>query len=1130
MQALPFPYSISGFLQATLFVGALSVAAAADSASPEDIEYFEKNIRPVLAENCYVCHGPQLQQKGLRLDSREAVLKGGARGPALVPGEPGLSLLMRVVRHEGLVMPPAGKLQDGQIAALEKWIAMGAPWPKEAAQPLETGDPGFYEQITREHWSFQPVAKPDVPAVRDAAWSGHPVDRFILASQEEKGLHPSEPAGRRTLARRLSFVLTGLPPTPAEVKEFVADPSPKAYERLAGRLLESPHFGEHWARHWMDVMRFAETFGNDWNYELHGAWHYRDYLIRAFNGDVPYDQLVREHIAGDLLENPRINHQEGINESSIGPAFYRLGEQGHDDCILFREVRTDVVDNQIDTLGKAFQGLTIACARCHDHKLDPIPTKDYYALYGVLSSSRLMTRTLDTPAVRAEPLDKLQALKPRIREDLAARWLAESRHIGERLQDAFTTWKSRPEPEASEEEKEEEPSKEERDEDDEKKKEKKPPKKLFENEKMGMEDPLFPWVAVTNGEPGPGVTALWAQLKKRYEKDSASRAAFNREYFEPFSDFRGGSLEGWYRDGHALAPGASPSGEFAVAPEGHQAVTGLLPAGVHTHLLSEKLNAALHSPYVPGDKHFISIQVLGGKLSAWRATLDNCMLSEDYAVLDSDSMSWIRIPTKFEKHTYPFYVELVTRSDNPRIPDRPKRLPAATPELMGQPRSYFGIARAVLHDCEAVPEDELTHMARLFEGPAPSTLEELGERYAAAARQALQAWAGGTASDDDVRWINWLLSDGLLANSRDSSARLAALIGEYRAIEAEIAEPRVVYSMGDLDNGSDYPVFKRGDPKNLGDTVPRGFLELITKSDKGFETRHSGRREIAEAIADPRNPLTARVFVNRLWHYVFGRGIVSTTDNFGRVGDKPTHPELLDYLASRFVEQGWSIKGIIKHLVLSKTFQQSSVTTEASVRADPANRLLSHFPVRRLEAESIRDAILATSGRLDRTLYGPSTQPFREDPQEYRKLFSGPLDGMGRRGIYTKVTRHEGDRFLELFDFPNPGLTRGRRDTTNVASQALALLNNGFVIDQAEVWAERAMENDAADPEARIRSMFDSAFGRPPEGGELSRLRGLAAELASLHGAGRDGIMDSREVWKDVAHAIFNMKEFIYIR
>ncbi len=498
-------------------------------------------------------------------------------------------------------------------------------------------------------------------------------------------------------------------------------------------------------------------------------------------------------------------------------------------------------------------------------------------------------------------------------------------------------------------------------------------------------------------------------------------------------------------------------------------------------------------------------------------------------MLDQNAPRWLKIPNRDDQPALPFYVELVTKTDNPRIPDRPGRL-KATAEQLASPDSYFGVTRAVLHDVDESPKDELSVPARLFDGPEPESAEALAARYGAIVRQSLTRWAEEKATDDDARWIDWLLENRLLPNTTDLSPRLHELIEEYRFAEMRIGTPKIFPGVADVDPGYNFPVLPAGDATHPGKVVPRGFLELISGNQNGLQVFGSGRQEIAELIANPSNPLTARVMANRIWLHVFGRGIVPTADNFGVYGERPSHPELLDYLASRFMREDWSIKKQIRFLVLSQAFRQASRPSAEAAAADPQDRLLSHYPVHRLEGESIRDAILAVSGRLDPTMFGPSIQPRREEPKDYRKLHQGPLDGDGRRSIYLKVTRHEGSRFLETFDFPNPGVARGNRDSTNVPPQALALLNDPFVIGQAGVWASRLIAQQAPTVDARIDSMFRAALGRPPDEAERARFSGLAKELASLRKAAPDQILASREVWTDMAHAIFNLKEFLYLR
>jgi len=1029
------------------------LAATAFGQSP-DTAFFETRVRPVLVKHCLACHGAEKQFAGLRLDAREHLLQGGKRGAALVPGRPAESLLLKAVRHEtGLMpMPPGAQLDAAQVRDLEQWIAAGAVWPtsatKTAASKAATNNPEWYDQAVRTHWSFQPLRK----SARALT-----VDDHLSAARSAQGLTGAPPAEKSALLRRASFILTGLPPTAQEVAAFLADESPQAYSRVVDRLLASPHFGEHWARHWMDVVRYGETRGYEWNYEVLGAWRYRDYLIRAFQQDVPYNQFVREHIAGDLLERPRVVN--GVNESILATAFYRLGEAGHDDCIQFREISLDVVDNQIDTVTKAFQGMTVACARCHAHKLDPIPTEDYYGLFGVLNSSRAQTHTANAAAVPRE----LRETKQRIRTEIARVWRDSL--------PALTLPSRAP-------------------------------------GKTNAAHPLFAWWAMRNTAD---FAPVWRDLQAALAAERDRRREHNRAQFTPVD------LRTWHASGLGLQGGATAAGDFTIGPDA-TAITAILPAGFHTHTWTARWNGALRSPLLGKEKKFLSLRVVGGRLAARRAVLDNCAIGEGYKVLEQTAPGWVTLDT-LAKHKLPVFAEIITKHDNPRIPDRPGMLKVSDAELRG-PHSFFGVMQAVLHDGPAPPREEMAHLDRLWASPVASESELLA-RYRTLAAEVIDAWAQGRATDGDVRWLEALLP--LLPNAANSTPLLSNLLAEYREREAKLPAPEVIDGLGDAGPGFDAPVLRAGDAHAPGALAPRQLLSRIGPDRAPLAPRHgSGRRELAERIASPANPLTARLMVNRIWSHVFGRGLVTTVDNFGQEGEPPSHPDLLDDLATRFVRDGWRVKKLVRELVLTQAFQQATQTTDTARRVDPRNRLLHHYPLRRLPAESIHDAILAASGRLDRTLFGPSIPPARLEAQDYRRLFNGPLDGYGRRAIYTQITRMEGPKFLEIFDYPNPMAARGARDVTNVPAQALALLNDPFVKQQARVWAERLAEENPAD---RLGAMFVSALGRPPSNVERERFTSLAAELASLEQAPRDSVA----VWSGVAHAIFNLKEFVYL-
>ncbi len=1124
-----------------LLMFAMAALVAAPLRADDGVELFEKRIRPVLAQHCYECHSANSKKLGggLLLDSREGVRKGGDSGSVVDAAKPEESLLLKAIRYtdDSVQMPPQGKLPAAVIADFETWIRQGAPDPRDQAAPAPVAD--AWEETLRERatwWSMQPLRQPEVPRPRDASWSRAAVDRFLLSKLEQQNLAPAQPADPRTLARRLSLVLTGLPLAPERVAEFVAacaaqnalpdQPLPQeAVAKLVDALLASPHFGERWARHWLDVVRFSETHGNEWNYEVHYAWRYRDYLIRAFNEDVPYDQFVREHIAGDLLPRPRWNAQERFNESVIGTGFYRFGEVNHDDCISLRSIGYDLADNQIDTLTKAFQATTVACARCHNHKLDAVSTADYYGLLGVVRSSRQVSHCIDGPEVNASLLERLGLLKNQLRQELAAAWQQETQQMPRYMQAAQARRAQQANADMLAQGLD--------------------PARLekwvavLAMEKLPLENPFEPWRVLASGtlaDPSMFPTQ-WRALADRWAREDGQSREFNQTEFENFADFRTGSVGAWQVGGQGLREPCSRSGEFVVPPEGDAAVRGILPAGCFTHRLSDKLNGTLRSPVLPLGKKNISFQIMGQRSSAVRLVSNNCQLNyKNYRALTSGDLAWVTFSPPDDRDTLRTYAELMTMFDNPKFPDQlsalggdPGNYKLPWEKAAENPRSYFGVTRVVLHDTAEPPKPELAHLLPLLAGEAPASLAAVTDHYGALVADAVRFWSSGTVTDEEVRWLDALLRHGLLSNSASTSPRIASLVQQYRQLESELALPRVSVGLGDGGPGFEQPILIRGDCQRPGEPISRRYLEALSGTPRPFVTAGSGRLELAHQIASAENPLTARVMVNRVWHHLFGTGLVRTVDDFGHVGDLPSHHELLDYLASGFVEDGWSVKRLIRSLVLTRAFQMSSQPSEASHEIDPLNRLLQHYPARRMEAEAVRDSILATSGRLDAALFGPSVQPFREKEYADRRLFPGPLDGGGRRSLYIKNNLMEGPKFLVAFNLPGGKVTQGRRDVTNVPAQALALLNDPMVLEQADVWSRQLIAQADETVAMRIDAMFERALGRPPSTDERQRFEGVVQRLGELHQVSAAELLKSQPVWKDVAHTLFNVSEFIYI-
>jgi hypothetical protein len=1130
-----------------LFIVVTLTLLGGPTADPDGVEFFEKKIRPVLVRECYRCHSAEAKDlKGsLRLDSREAMRQGGATAAAVVPGNLAESLLIAAIRREGPKMPPRKALPASVVNDFVHWIEIGAPDPRDdVARSTADGTP----EARLNWWSLQPLKSVHAPEIVDPWRAGDPIDRFVLRRLDEADLKPAPAADRYALLRRVSFVLVGLPPTREEIAAFVIDTSIDAYERLVDRLLSSPGFGERWARHWMDVIGYSETQGHEWNPEVRGASFYRDYLIRAFNGDVPYDHFVREHLAGDLLAHPRWDPVEEINESVAGTAFLRFGEIDHDDCRLFPANFLDTIDHQIDTISKAFQATTVACARCHDHKIDAISMRDYYALSGILSNARHVVHTLDRPDLHADRKRELTAIKQDVHEEVAALWINElgdlQRYVRAALArvtgapdadglavgldvDRLEAWSRLIQPPQDD-------------------KEKKQPNldatalESIEGPLRWLVDRLAAPVANAAGEPATKPTTrvglLWQELASRYERESAERRSFNEARFTSYEDFRSNGGTNWSRSGFALEDKPSRGGDFVVAPTGDSAIGQVLQAGIHSHALSNRLNASLRSPLMPKTHKYISVEV-GGDRGAMRQVYENCSVWNGASVrLSGGKYRWVRVNAQAEQPDMTLVLSFVTRFDD-------YGFPGIFAETFSDPediRSHFSVRRVVVHDSEDTPKAEISHLDPLFAGQLLASPVEVAKRYSDALAAAVDAWAKGEASDSDALWLDWALQAHALTNRAGATPRLADLIERYREIEGSIRPPRVIAGVSDFDRGFDVRMRVAGEAHRPGSLVPRGYVQVLARgaSTPVTPVEGSGRLELAAAIADAENPLTARVMVNRVWHHVFGSGLVRTTDDFGHLGELPTHPELLDYLACRFIASGWSVKALIRDLVLTRSFRMSTRVDPRQRDADPENRRLHHYPLRRLEGEAIRDAMLAVSGRLDRAFYGPSIDPFRTEVRPNRKLLCGPLDGLGRRSIYTRFTLTEPPPFLSTFNLPDPKHPRGRRDVTNVPTQALTLMNNPFVVDQSRLWAKRLITAEADGTEGsgesklarRVDRMFLEALGRPADADEVRRFTAGARRLAQIHDLPEGELLASEALWKDMAHLVFNVKEFLYPR
>jgi cytochrome c553 len=942
------------------------------AADADKTAFFESRIRPVLVKHCYECHSAKSKKLtgGLLLDTASGFRKGGDSGVPFVVGKPEESLLMEALRYESLEMPPAGRLPDNVIKDFERWIQMGAPDSRTEVATQRVRQ-AIDIEAGRKFWAFQPPRRHKRPATKNVDWPQSDIDAFVLAKLEAAGLQPAATAKRRTLVRRLYFDLIGLPPSPEEVDAFLNDPSPNAVESLVDRLLESPQFGVHWGRHWLDIARYADSNGSDFNATFHDAWRYRDYVVAAFNKDKPYDQFVIEQIAGDLL--PYDSDAER-SEQMIATGFLMVGTKMLSERDK-EKLRMDVIDEQIDTIGRALMGLTLGCARCHDHKFDPIPTRDYYALAGIFRSSITLQgesqqyvstwkpSALPTTPEQRAAVNKFKLAKKELTASIAAA-----------------------------------------------KKELTAANKLAKKLRRGENVVTIDDVAATKIGRWKDSTFTSGYVGKGYIHDEDTKKGEKSVRFpivvpkDAFYDVRLSYTGGNGRAGNVPVT--------VVGAQGEQVVT-----------LNQKRKPTIENLYESIGRFEFAV----GKVAS--VTISNRGTS-GHVIVDAVQL-----------------VEVDVRGK---------------PVLSGN----------------KVDAEKLT-----------------------AADRAVKA------SDEKVEELNERLKQ-LTKNVPPPLPQAFAVMERQEIADCEI---RI-----------------RGEHKNLGPKVPRGFVQVASsRTQLPISSKESGRRELAAWIASPTHPLTARVMVNRIWYHLLGEGIVPSLDNFGIIGARPSHPELLDHLTIDFIEDDWSIKRAIRRIVLSRVYQMSSHYNRKSAEADPKNRLLWRARRRRLPAEAIRDSMMLIGGRLDLTPGGSPVAGLgtlvttnNSNGQEFDRRTSE------RRSLYLPIIRNELPTMLTVFDFANPDLVTGKRPVTNVPAQALLLMNSPFVMDSAEQAAARVL---AAKPESElelVNQAYRRVLCREPTDAESSRAIAFLAAARKSITAKQSETETVAQALSELIHVLFASSEF----
>jgi hypothetical protein len=1046
---------------ATLAVAAAGLFACPLSAQDQNrdsIAFFENQVRPVLVENCWKCHGPQKSESGLRLDQRAKVLKGGDSGPAVIPGEPGKSLVMKAIRHEdGLEMPPKGKLEAPQIAAIERWINEGAVWPEEtkaaAAGPGIRSGP--ITAAERPFWSLQPLTDPCPPVVDSSLPVGNEIDRFLHARLAEDGLAMRPPADKRSLLRRATFDLTGLPPTPTEMNSFLADESPQAFAKVVDRLLGLPAYGERWGRHWLDVVRYADTAGETADYPTPLAYKFRNWVIGALNADMPYDEFVRQQIAGDLLALELIE-QAGDSPPAEILARYRDMVTATGFIAISRRFGFDVenyhhltIQDTIDTVGQSVLGLSLGCARCHDHKFDPVNMADYYAWYGIFESTRY---SFPGSEEKTKPYDLVPTIPPKIAAERQGRFEQQVAALAGDIKTVEADLKALDEQVAA---------------------------VLgtsgfcgFENEAMGQ-TPTKPY-----GSLGSAAIATSAQSPFDNVFPTGTRGiAFP-------SDAENNAF------GRPLAPAHTPMTSsvlhynidfrnLSIAPGGGGAYRFYLGHGPGNSAAVEMAASATTFLVKNGDRYEPVCELKMGTWYNLQVTLDLKNKTFSGSIAKADDVR------RFEGKAFTAGWDGVI--DNTFV-DKYGPGSGATPA----------------HEIDNLSIDTMPFL------PAGKSLENARSRA------------------DEIRQ----LSEKVIALGA-LRMRLADVTSQRDSLRktGPLAPEDLCYGAIDRERSADARIQLRGEKSKPGDVVPRRNLEILG-GELVPEGARSGRRQLAEWLTRRASPLTARVMVNRIWQQHFGRGIVSTENDFGTRGQHPTHPELLDWLATRFIESGWSIKAMHRLIMASAAYQQASQHDARSAELDPDARLLWRFNRRRLSAEEIRDAMLFVSGDLDRSMGGEHQFP---PVETWNFTQHTPFYGVypiNRRSVYLMQQRLKRHPFLGLFDGADANVSTARRELTTVPTQALFLMNNEFVHERSASLAKRWLDSTNPSSE-RISELFVITLGRPATIDEIAEANQFVETYQSAAGSEPLGnqTTDQRRqaAWSAFIRTLLTRNEFLFV-